>query len=214
MKKVTLLLAALFLSFTTNVFSQIGDQTNQERDLRVSLFAGFDVPNATIGGRELNTGERRNTKSLSVKFGVRTTINYFEIGVNVNLFPTIHYKAIGISLHKEILTLNLSNNNSSKFATLIGCEWNLVSREGLDVEGTVWKGLYDEVEGTFHNFALSLILRYDNPFDLPIFVEGNFDMMYRADIVYAWGRDALPSGTLPAMWYGRSVHLNFGFYLK
>lgn len=212
MKKI-FLLSAIMLLFVATVNAQIGQQPDRED--RISMFDGFDVWNGFVGGKVLPNGKRRNPASLDFKGGARLNVNYWEFSAGAEIFPTIDYYAIFLGLHKEVATIPLTSgrNYDSNLAMLMGFEINMVERRGLDYSTTRWAGIDEDRHPTFYNPTLSTILRWDRPFNFPGYIDGQGTLTFRYDIKDNWGRDAMPSGTLPAMWDQRAFYLSFGFYI-
>ena len=135
--------------------------------------------------------------------------NHLEFAAYLELFPTIDYYAIGVQFSKDFV-IKEPFGLDTNLSILIGPEMNLVSRYGLPAS-QVGENVITTKE--YFNWALSLKLRLDEPKGLPIYIEGQSNLTMRHDIIHLWGREALPSGTLPALWDQRSFYLTIGFYI-
>lgn len=196
----------LFTALTAN--AQFGLQ--EERDDRISNTLGFDPKNGIVGGKKNDQGERRNPAGLAFKGGAFLNLNYWEFGMFLNTFQHINYYGMGLSLHKEVLTIPLGRTSDadkrSAIALLVGAEVQIAARYGLDLEGTRYQGLYADdtsYNPEFLNPAISAKLRWDRPFTLPGYIEGEGSYTSRYDIKDYWGEES--------EW---QMLKNPGFYMK
>lgn len=189
MKKLLLLI----LLSTATTYSQ-RDPFNPDRDDRIGITQGFDLFNLLRGGKKLNDGTQRN--GVAVDYRGRAFINFernVEFGIYVEVFPAIDYYSHGLDLSYNI--------DIGKFSILPGVELQNVSR-----------GDFDFGSWPYLNWGVNTRVRYF--LSDKWFLEGQFNAQYRTDIIEQWGRKALPSGTIPALWESRSFYMSIGFIIN
>lgn len=199
-------LTTILVLFTVlNTNAQFGVQ--EDRDARFINTLGFDPKNAIWGGKKDDNGERRNPPGLAFKGGAFINDGYWEGGLFLNIFQHINYYGMGLSVHKEILTIPLGSewdsDSGSSLALLVGAEFQIVARYGIDLEGTRWNGLISEYNKEHFNPAISAKVRWDRPLKLPGFIEGEGSYTARYEIKDLWGPES--------DW---QMFKNPGFYIK
>ena len=180
----TLLIA---LSFTCSAQLQRIDPP------RGGITQGLDFFNALRGGKTLSDGTQRNGRAIDYRG--RAYLNFYkgiEGGIYVEIFPEIGYWSHGIDLGYQI--------NVGSFQIVPSVELQNIQRnEKFDF-------------GQWQYIGLGANTRVRKFFgSSPFFIEGQFNVIYRSDIIDLWGRDALPSGTLPALWESRSFYMSIGY---
>lgn len=186
MKKAIFTVVLLLIAATAS--AQIGKQPDRED--RISNTLGFDPKNAIWGGKKDSNGERRNPAGLAFKGGANLNVDYWEFGLHLNTFQHINYYAIGLSFHREIMTVGLTNNDAdsrSTLAVLMGAESQIAARYGLNLEGTRYAGVKEEHNAEYFNYSISTIIRWDRPFELPGYLEAQGTYTHRSDIKDLWG---------------------------
>ena len=207
-----LLVTGLMLLFgMLNCYGQFGDQSDDRNE--ISFYMGFDPKNAIVGGKKLPSGERRNPPGLSFKGGANFHVDYWEFSAYARAFGHVDYYSIGLGLHKELITIPLSGKSigSSRqtLAFLAGFEGELVWRT-IDLDETIHAGLWanDKYDPTQFNYSLSGIIRWDRPFEWPIYVHAQGGWTYRADIREYWGDNSDYQ-----MFKNPFGYIAFGYYL-
>lgn len=194
MKRITLVIAMLIF------------MSSQAQDLpknRIGISQGADVFNLFRGGKTLGDGTQRNPEALDYRGRVFITDAHYEFGFYVEYFPKIDFTSIGMDLAYPIHFMNLIG--SSDLNVNIGMEAALVFRD-LEVP-------FKTNKETF-NYSYNTRLRLTDLFRTPLFVELLANLTYREDIIYFWGREALPNGYFPALWEGRSLYFSVGFHFN
>tara|TARA_R110000803_G_scaffold78075_3_gene143123 strand:- start:5601 stop:6263 length:663 start_codon:yes stop_codon:yes gene_type:complete len=210
MKNLAFILLLTILGISS-AQAQFGQQP--EREDRFSNTLGLDPKNAIWGGKKDSQGNRRNPPGLVFKGGAAINMDYWEPKAFINIFQHIHYYGIGLSLHREILTVPLTygrGNTQSTLAVLMGVEVQFVARYGLDHEGTVFQGLYEKdtsYNPEFLNPAISTKIRWDRPFEWPGYIEGEGTYTQRYDIKKYWGPESDWQ-----MFKNPGFYLTIGFY--
>lgn len=188
--KITFLIAVML---STSLYSQRYN-FSPDRDDRIGFTQGFDLPNLIRGGKTLKDGTQRN--DVAIDYRGRAFINFerrIEFGIYVEVFPAIDYYSHGIDISYNI--------EIGKFSILPGLELQNVTRGDFDIAS--WPYL---------NWGANTRVRY--AFAKRWFVEAQLNLQYRSDIIELWGRDALSSGTIPALWDSRSFYTSIGFIIN
>lgn len=199
------LLTSLLLLATLSALAQ-----GPKPDRRFSIYGGFDIANATRGGKTLGSGEQRNSAALDYRGGLVWRYHFYEFGFNAEIFPTIGYYGFGLNVGVP-LELGYVFRRHTRLQLIPTVGGQLVVRDkdklNLSENSTVTVEEYFNPE-----FALNV--RFDRPFDLPGYIGFRNNLRFRGDVVDIWGRDALDSGFFPALWEGRSLYLELGVYLN
>ena len=212
--KTAKLIFLIFLLMGVNAISQ------EDRKVgRIDFYAGFDVMNATVGGKTLNTGERRNSRALDFKGGWNLSYDWWRFGTYLEIFPTIDYFAMGLQFGTpiriengldwiEIGFLGIDTYNWQTDVVIIpSLETQMVWRDGLPEESIPNNVTIKEAS----NWSLSLEIQFDQIIkDSPLYVSIEGTLTYRHDKYNIWGRQVDPSGTFPALWENRAVYLKIG----
>lgn len=159
------------------------NNSNLERKY-FQLGAEVDFANAFIGGKRLESGERRNKQALDLvirpAIGFQLTENIpVEIGISVELFPTIDYYSLGIDFNYAVpFTRTLIG--------LVGVEGALVGRYGIDAPPRTNNKTEHFVPGANFRF------RWENVFGTRFFIGSRLSYKYRTDIGYLYGENEIP----------------------
>lgn len=196
------------------IFLVIGSMNGQT----VGTTAGVDVFNAIRGGKILGDGSQRNDKAIDYRGRFFFGTKHIEIGLFSEIFPTIDFYSHGLDVNTPSMKLatvdfDLSKKIRINFDTKIsfGLELANVQRPGVDDHSSE---TFDPFNWPFLNWGANTRIRFDNVKQTNFFIELQFNVTHRNDISEIWGRDALPSGTIPALWDGRSFYFNVGYYFN
>lgn len=195
------LFLVLLVLITSNIYGQYDFSHDKPKKDVIGTTQGFDLPNIFRGGKELPNGEKRNGNAIDYRGRAFITFtNNLEVGLFVELFPTIDYYANGMDVSYVI-------DLKGRWSTSIGAELMYVQRPGLEPDSDI--DSFTLTRWPYLNWGLNLRVRYD--LSDKWFLESQKNLNHRNDIIGLWGRGALPSGTFPALWEGRSWYLSIGY---
>lgn len=167
----------------------------------VGTTAGIDVFNAIRGGKVLKDGTQRNGRAIDYRGRFFFGTPRVEIGLSMEIFPEIDFYSQNIDLNYVFPAIETSIFD---IKILTGLEASLVRREEN----------FSLLDYRYLNWGANTRVRIQKPKETNFFAEIQFNVNHRNDIIELWGRNALPSGTLPALWSGRSLYLSIGYYFN
>lgn len=203
MKKIMFIILLCSVSLNAqNIAMSRGWMPDKEKS--VELYGAFDIANAFIGGHILHDGTRRNDKAFDIRAGGSFSYGNDQVGVFLEHFHAVDYYAAGVNYDRIIPVVN-DFIGDLDLELLLGVEGMWVHR---DLEPRQIPNNYTLKE--YFNWGLNLKIQVMEVFDDRLSFGIQNSLVWRSDIKDIWGRDAMPSGTLPAMWEHRSVR----FYIQ
>lgn len=177
---------------------------SQSDNDRISVYGGFDFQNAVKGGKTLGNGFQRNGKALDYRGGATIQYDWWEANAALELFPTIGYTGLHLSFGKPFNIRVKENLFDIQIVPTVGGSLVFRDRDKLRLTD-------NRTIGEAFNPEFALKTRLDQIFGLPIYLEAQWNLMYRMDIKNIWGID---KPFFESLWEGRALYINVGYYLK